>query len=312
MDEPQNRPLTGFESLDLSHQTLKAIADLGGPPPGPYEQEALPALLARRDLFSVGMSGPDSERALALNAIERVLRDGPAYRPTALVLVPDREASIRFHETAFQLSSRGSAARILGLVEGKPLTSQIGPLKHGTDIVVGTPGRVAEHVKRKTLRIEQLKILALDRADQMLDLGPKLRAIIEVTPATRQTIITAGSESDSTLSMAHRLLRDPVLIGVTPEEFGAAVPEEPSSPMTNLHFDLGKGAGVRPGDLVGVVTREGGLDADLIGEIKIKQNFSLVAVPVSDADGLVRKLKASRLKGRKTKVRLERFRAKGR
>lgn len=312
MDEPRSRPSTGFESLGLSEQTLKAITALEDRPPSAYEQEALPPLLARRDLLSVDPPGEDSTTSLAVNAIERVLRDGPAYGPTALILVPERETSIRFHETTFQLSSRGSSARILGLVEGKPLTSQIGPLKHGTDIVVGTPGRVAEHVKRKTLRIEQLKILALVRADEMLDEATKLRAILERTPATRQTIITSVTGDDRILAMANRHLNDPVLIGVDADELRAAAPEEPSLPTTNLHFDLGKGAGVRPGDLVGVVTREGGLGADLIGQIKIKQNFSLVAVPVADAEDLVRKLKASRLKGRKTKVRLERFRAKTR
>ncbi len=310
MDSPHNRPATGFEPLGLSEQTLKAIVDLGDPSPSPFELEALPPLLSRRDLLAIGPSSTDYARTLAIDAIERVVGDGPAYGPTALILVPDRESSIRFHETAFQLASKGATARILGLIEGKPLTSQIGPLKHGTDIVVGTPGRVAEHVRRKTLRVEQLKIIALVRADEMLDHGNELRTVIEKTPTTRQSIITAGVGDDRVLSLAHRLLREPELLGVTSEELRAVAPEKPAVRMSNLHFDLGKGAGVGPADLVGVITREGGLNAEMIGEIKVKQNFSLVAVPAADAESLVHKLKGSRLKGRKTKIRLERFRSK--
>ena len=102
---------------------------------------------------------PGNVAAYALPIIERILNDGPAYNPTALILLPTRELAIQVHEVIFHLSARGTVARVLGAFEGKPLTGQIEPLKHGVDIVVGTPGRLLEHVKRKTLRIEQLKLV---------------------------------------------------------------------------------------------------------------------------------------------------------
>mgnify|MGYP002634768288 CR=1 FL=1 len=242
--------------------------------------------------------------------IERIKNDGPAYNPTALILVPTRELAIQVHEDIFQSTNRGTTARVLGLFEGKPLTSQIGPLKHGVDIVVGTPGRVLEHVERKTLRIEQLKILVLDRVDEILEMGiaQEVETIVGETPKTRQTVLFSATSPPRVLRMARKHLRDPELVGLTAEEFeSAAASDVPAARMVNLYFGAGKASGVTPRDLVGVITNEGGLTGDQIGPIKIKQNFSLVAVSAEDAEDLVGKLRSSRIKGSKTKIRLERF-----
>ena len=242
--------------------------------------------------------------------IERIRNDGPAYGPTALILVPTRELAIQVHEQLFQLSARGTVARVLGLFEGKPLTNQIGPLKHGVDIVVGTPVRVLEHVKRKTLRIEQLRILVFDRADEILDTGVarEVEAIVQATPKTRQTILLTATSPPRILRMAHQHLRDPDLVGISVEEFEPAVPPDaPAVAMVNLYFGAGRGNDVTPRDLVGVITNEGGLTGEQIGAIRIKQNFSLVSVPAEQAKALVGKLRTSRIKGRKVKIRLERF-----
>ncbi|MBK5233887.1 MAG: DEAD/DEAH box helicase [Thermoleophilia bacterium] len=279
-----------------------------------FQDEAIPSLLSKHDLFAQVPAGTGEEAAYALTVIERVVSDGPTYNPTALILVPTRELAIQVHEVIFQLSSRGAVANVLGVFEGKPITSQIGPLKHGVDIVVGTPGRVLEHVKRKTLRIEQLKILVLDRADEMLDqgLGRELEVIIGETPKkTRQTVIFSSSIPQRVVSMARDHLRDPVLIGIEPEalEFDSTA-DAPRLDLTNLYFGAGKSAGVTPRDLVGAITNEGGLIGEQIGAIKIKENFSLVAVPAEAADDIVRKLRTSRIKGRKVTIRLERFGSK--
>ena len=267
-----------------------------------------------RDLFAKVDDEAARQAVLAVPAIERVREDGPAYGPTAVILVPTRELAIRTHEEVFQLSGRGAEARVLGLFEGKPLTSQIGPLKHGTDIVIGTPGRVVEHVKRRTLRIEQLKMIVVDRIDEMVELRltGDLESILGNTPKTRRTILLTGATPPPprALALAHKHLRDPELIGITAEEWNSLpVPVGPVAPV-NLYFGLGKAAGISPRDLVGAITNEGGLDGELIGAIKIKQNFSLVAVPAEDAERLVSKLRSSLIRGRKAKVRLERFKLK--
>ena len=264
----------------------------------------------RHDLLARTDNDPGNAAVYALPIMERILKSGPAYNPTALILVPTRELAIQVHEELFQLTERGTLARVLGAFEGKPLSSQIGPLKHGVDIVVGTPGRVLEHVKRKTLRIEQLKVLVLDRADDIL--GPGLardvETIIDHTPKTRQTILLTATTPPRVLVLASRHLRDPELIGITREELESfSRPEPPVAAMSNLYIGLGKGAGVTPRDLVGLIGNEGGLAGDQIGQITIKQNFSLVAVPADQAKALVSKLKSSLVKGRKARIRLERF-----
>lgn len=269
-------------------------------------------MTSSRDLFARAGTEEDRRALLARPAIERVTEDGPAFGPTALILLPTRELAIRTHEDAFQLSGRGTTARVLGAFEGRPLTSQIGPLKHGTDIVVGTPGRVAEHVKRRTLRIEQLKVIAVDLIDELFErrLIGDVEAILDNTPKTRRTILLTGATPPRALAFAHKHLRDPELVGITAAEWDSLPdPEGPAVPV-NLYFGLGKAAGVTPRDLVGAITNEGGLDGDLVGAIKIKQNFSLVAVPADEAERLVSKLRSSLIKGRKAKVRLERFRLK--
>jgi superfamily II DNA/RNA helicase len=272
---------------------------------------AIPALGAKLDLLAVAQDDPGNVVSYGLPIVERLLNDGPAYGPTALILVPTRELAIQVHEVMFQLSKRGSVARVFGLFEGKPLTSQIGPLKHGVDIAVGTPGRVLEHVKRKTLRIEQLKVLVIDRADEILGAGAgrEVESIVGATPKTRQTAILSAASPARVLKLAHSHLREPELIGITAGELDSFAPQQVSADATvNLYFGAGKGVGVTPRDLVGVITNEGGLAGRKIGAIKIKQNFSLVAVPQDEAKALVGKLRASRIKGRKVKIRLERFR----
>ena len=303
-----------FDDLGLSGPVLGGLSDLGYDLPTPFQQLVIPSLLARRDLFGVAATGSGRTGAFALPVIERVHRDGPTYNPTALVLTPSREQAIKVHEEFFQLTSRGTIASALGVFEGKPVTSQIGPLKHGVDIVVGTPARVLEHVKRRTLRIEQLKILVLTEVDQLLEagLGRDVEAIVAETPKkTRQTIITSGTAPLPVISMGRQYLRDPELVGVDREEYESVeTPAAVDGKQVNIYFGAGSKAGVTPRDLVGAMTNEGGLDGAQIGAIEIKGKFSLVAVPASAAANVVRKMKSSRIKGRKVKIRLERFKAK--
>ncbi|MGA7397999.1 MAG: DEAD/DEAH box helicase [Solirubrobacterales bacterium] len=304
---------SGFNDLGLSASTIETLTGLNYHEPTPLQRASIPPQLARKDVLARIAAGDGHQAALALPLIARVLADGPAYNPTALILVPSREAAIRVHETVFQLSARGTAASVLGVYEGKPLTSQIGPLKHGVDIVVGTPGRVMEHVNRRTLRIEQLKVLVLAHADEMLRLGltREISEIVEVTPKTRQTILFSPTMPSRVMSMAHKVLREPELIGLEPQELASvAASEKPDTKTVNIYFGVGRSAGVTPRDLSGAIVNDGRLEADRIGLIKIKQNFSLVAVPEGSAEDLVRSLQSSLIRGRKTKIRLERFRVK--
>lgn len=300
----------GFSDLGLPESMLESLASLGWDKPTSFQEQTIPPMLERRDLLAQVQPGAGWIAALALPVIERIHRDGPTYNPTALILLPTRERAIKVHEEFFQLSARNSIANALGVFEGKPVTSQIGPLKHGVDIVVGTPGRVLEHVRRGTLRIEQLKVLVIGGADEMLESGQDgdLGEIVEATPRTRQTVIFASEATSLVLSLGRQNLRDPELIGIDPEIFEAVeVTKAPAGKLVNIYFGVGSKAGVTPRDLVGAITNEGGLNGEQIGQISIKGNFSLVAVPASTASNVVRKMRSSLIKGRKARIRLERF-----
>lgn len=309
---PETAP--AFSQLGLSGPTLEALDGLGLSTASEFQASAIPPLLARRDLLALTGPGDDRDVAFAIPLIERVIEDGPAYNPTALILVPTRDDAIRIHETIFQLSGKGASASVLGVYEGKAVTSQIGPLKHGVDIVVGTPGRTLEHVKRRTLRIEQLKALIIAGADSLFESGlpGEVEAILRETPKSRQTAVLSAEMPERVLAFAGRHLRDPELLGVEPAAIdSAAAATVPASPMTNVYFGAGKAAKISPRDLVGAITNEGGLDGDQVGLITIKENFSLVAIPIDSAEETVRRLQPARIKGRKVKIRLERFRRKG-
>lgn len=160
------------------------------------------------------------------------------------------------------------------------------------------------------MRIEQLKVLVVDRADEILDIaiGREIDAIVHATPKTRQTVLLSASSPPRLIKLAHQYLRDPDLFGISAEEFESGAPSTmPIAAMVNIYFGAGKGNGVTPRDLVGALINEGGATREKIGTIKIKQNFSLVSVPADQAAGLVSRLRASRIKGRKVKIRLERF-----
>ena len=303
----------GFSELGLSESAVNVLMGLRLFRPTSFQEQAIPSMLLKRDLLAEVDADAGWETTFAVSVIERILRDGPVFNPTALVLVPTREIAIEVHEAFFQLSARATIARCLGVFEGKPITSQIGPLKHGVDIVVGTPGRVNEHVKRGTLRVEQLKMLVLCRVDEMLDSGlsREIAAIVGSTPKTRQTMLFSPTMSPSVLALAHSCLSDPELVGIERDEFeSTATSDDPEAQFVNLYIGLGSVAGISARDLVGVITNEAGLSGEQVGSIRIKANFSLVAVPAGAATDVVRKLQSSRIKGRKAKIRLERFKSK--
>jgi hypothetical protein len=117
--------------------------------------------------------------------------------------------------------------------------------------------------------------------------------------------------SPSVLALAHSCLSDPELVGIERDEFeSTATPDDPEAQFVNLYIGLGSVAGISARDLVGVITNEAGLSGEQVGSIRIKANFSLVAVPAGAATDVVRKLQSSRIKGRKAKIRLERFKSK--
>ncbi|MGK2954637.1 MAG: DEAD/DEAH box helicase [Solirubrobacterales bacterium] len=217
----------GFGDLGLSAPLLKTITGLGYGEPTPIQREAIPPLVEGRDLLGQAATGTGKTAAFALPVLERIARDGGGDQPTALILVPTRELAIQVHKST-QGYALGVGARILAVFGGQPINKQLGPLKRGVDVVVATPGRALDHIRRKSLKVSRLKVLVLDEADEMLDMGfaDELEEIMAAIPEERQTMLFSATIPPRIATMAKRHLNDPVRISIKRDEV-----EEGEAPM---------------------------------------------------------------------------------
>ncbi|MBK5231367.1 MAG: DEAD/DEAH box helicase [Thermoleophilia bacterium] len=217
-DELPSESPNGFEGLGLSPSLLKTVEGLGYSEPTPIQNEAIPPLIAGRDLLGQAATGTGKTAAFALPVLERLSRGNGDVQPSALILVPTRELAIQVAK-ATQAYGLGVGARILAVFGGQPINKQLGPLKRGVDVVVATPGRALDHIRRNSLRVNHLEVLVLDEADEMLDMGfaDELEAILDAIPEKRQTMLFSATIPPRIASMAKKHLDDPVRISIEAE-----------------------------------------------------------------------------------------------
>ena len=211
----------GFGALGLSRALLTAIAALGYEEPTPVQRETIPLLLEGRDLLAQAATGTGKTAAFALPLLQRIDAAGDASRrqPSGLILVPTRELAMQVAEAVHKYA-RGSGLTVLPLYGGAPMHQQIRTLERGASIVVATPGRALDHIRRRTLALDKLRVLILDEADEMLDMGfaEDLDAILEATPAERQTALFSATMPARILSIANRHLSDPARVAIAREK----------------------------------------------------------------------------------------------
>jgi ATP-dependent RNA helicase DeaD len=209
--------MTTFSDLELRPELLEALTALGYEEPTPIQSEAIPPLLAGRDLLGQAATGTGKTAAFALPILQ-VLPMDRSGAPSALVLVPTRELAVQVSE-ALHRYGRGIGARVLPIYGGQAITRQLGMLKRGVDVVVATPGRALDHIARGTLDLSQLKVVVLDEADEMFDMGfaDDLEAIFEATPDEHQTVLFSATMPPKIEQMARRRLRDPERISIARE-----------------------------------------------------------------------------------------------
>ncbi|MGE0813410.1 MAG: DEAD/DEAH box helicase [Vicinamibacterales bacterium] len=215
---------TGFAALGLADPIVKAVLVLGYEEATPIQREAIPPLLAGRDLIGQAGTGTGKTAAFALPLIHRLLDSSPTKRPTprALILVPTRELAMQVAEAVHKYA-KGTRLAVVPLYGGAPMHQQVRALQRGVDVVVATPGRALDHLRRETLDLSDLEILVLDEADEMLDMGfaEDLEAILTSTPDTRQTALFAATMAPRIASMAGRHLRTPERITIKAEKRAA-------------------------------------------------------------------------------------------
>src|SRR5574341_38470 len=233
MQASDSLPAETFGGLSLSPETLRAIQGLGWQSPTPIQQQVIPKMLDGRDLVGQAETGSGKTGAYAIPIIERT---DPAQRILqALVLVPTRELAVQVAED-LKVFARSRGVGVVTLYGGQSIDKQFADLRRRPHIAVATPGRLLDHMERGTVRLDAVRILILDEADRMLDMGflPDVRRIITATPRTRQTALFSATMPSEVRSIAERHLRNPEWIRIaapaptvsTVEQFYLEVAEE--------------------------------------------------------------------------------------
>ncbi|NIZ92270.1 DEAD/DEAH box helicase [Kineococcus rubinsiae] len=207
-----------FAALGLRPELLSVLTGLGYEEPTPIQREAVPPLIEGRDLQGQAATGTGKTAAYALPVLQRLPAGRTERDPAALVLVPTRELAIQVAE-AFYRYGRGLGTRVVPVYGGQPIGRQLRALDGGVDVVVATPGRALDHLQRSTLRLGGLTTVVLDEADEMLDMGfaEDLEAILDETPAERQTVMFSATMPRRLDALARRYLRDPVRLAIARE-----------------------------------------------------------------------------------------------
>jgi ATP-dependent RNA helicase DeaD len=218
----------GFAALGLDPALLRALTALGYEEPTPIQQAAIPPLLAGRDLLGQAATGTGKTAAFALPLLQRLndrAGDGTEQRrrqaPGALVLVPTRELAMQVAE-AIHKYGKGFGTRVLAVYGGQAMEQQLRALSRGVDVVVGTPGRLLDHIKRRTLDLSRVGTAVLDEADEMLDMGfaDELEAILEALPPAeegRQTALFSATMPPRIAAIGEKHLREPQRVSIARE-----------------------------------------------------------------------------------------------
>jgi len=213
----QNVP-AGFAALGLRPELLKTIQGLGYEEPTPIQREAIPHLLEGHDLLGQAATGTGKTAAFALPALHNIEPNAPAV-PSVLVLVPTRELAVQVSEAMFRYGSDQNI-KVAPVYGGQPIPRQLQQLKRGVHVVVATPGRAIDHIKRRSLRLDTIETVILDEADEMLDMGftEDIETILEETSKDRQTVLFSATMPPRINAIAKRHQKDPVRIQIKASE----------------------------------------------------------------------------------------------
>ena len=209
---------TDFLSLNLNENLIQNISSLGYVEMTPIQAQSLPDILKGQDVIGQGNTGSGKTAAFSLGLLNKL--NVKSFRIQSLVLCPTRELAAQVAGEIRKLARTIHNIKVLSLCGGTPFGPQVGSLEHGAHIVVGTPGRVLDHLNKKTLNLDNLTTLVLDEADRMLDMGfqPSLDAIVAQAPKKRQTLLFSATYPDKIQEISSRIMLNPVIIRVASSE----------------------------------------------------------------------------------------------
>ncbi|MBC7489829.1 MAG: DEAD/DEAH box helicase [Glaciimonas sp.] len=207
-------PIALFVDLGVIEPLLRVLKEFGYESPSPIQAATIPILLANRDVLGQSQTGTGKTAAFALPILSRI--DIKQTTPQALVLVPTRELAIQVSEAFQRYAAHIPGFHVLPIYGGQSYEPQLRALRRGVHVVVGTPGRVIDHLEKNTLDLSQLKTLVLDEADEMLRMGfiDDVENILQKTPATRQTALFSATMPSVIKRIAKTYMRDPTEIAI--------------------------------------------------------------------------------------------------
>ncbi|ACK47543.1 DEAD/DEAH box helicase domain protein [Shewanella baltica OS223] len=222
-----------FSVLSLNSTLVNTLASLGYESPTPIQLEAIPAILAKRDVMAGAQTGTGKTAAFALPILHHLLALSPlqeltAVRPVrALVLVPTRELAVQVQQS-FVKYAKGTDIRVGIAYGGVSIDAQVAVFNAGIDVLIATPGRLLDHLRQGALSLKQLSVLVFDEADRMLDMGfmDEIQAVLKQVPSDRQTLLFSATLDAAIFSLSKTLLRDPKLIEVAKRNTTAAEIEQ--------------------------------------------------------------------------------------
>ncbi len=205
----------GFSDLGLRPELLKALTSLGYEEPTPIQAQTIPLLLEGRDLVGQAATGTGKTAAYALPILQMIEQSKGRPDAIALVLVPTRELAVQVSEAMYKYG-RELGAQVVPIYGGQPISRQLQALSRGVHVVVATPGRALDHIARNTLNLNSVRMVVLDEADEMLDMGfaDDIEEILRTTPEERQTVLFSATMPSRITSIAKRHLRDPLKIQI--------------------------------------------------------------------------------------------------
>ena len=200
-----------YSDAQMNESILKAVTEMGFEVMTPIQEQAIPVLLEGRDVIGQAQTGTGKTAAFAIPMIERI--DENIKRPQGIILCPTRELAMQAAEEIRKLAKYTHGVRVLPVYGGQEIGKQIRALSQGVQIIVGTPGRVMDHLRRHTIKTDEIKMIVLDEADEMLDMG--FREDIE-------TVLFSPTMPQEILDIAGTYQKDAVFVKVTPKEVTVA------------------------------------------------------------------------------------------
>ena len=210
--------VTKFEELQLDDRIIRAITEMGFEEASPIQAQAIPVVLEGRDMIGQAQTGTGKTAAFGLPLLQKV--DPKVKKLQAVVLLPTRELAIQVAEELRRFAKFMHGIKVLPVYGGQDIVRQIRALKDGTQIVVGTPGRVMDHMRRKTVKMDHVHTAVLDEADEMLNMGflEDMETILSQLPEERQTLMFSATMPQAIADIAKKFQKDPVTVRVIKKE----------------------------------------------------------------------------------------------